>query len=591
MEAVNKENKENVYGSNLVNPTALRPVAFHVFTRKYDLNINRDSLQELAAYVSKRCGSHWRSQCEPLLDEIAKTWKRTHDSEPIVTKPLLSSLLTNLTVPHEARTSSFSRTPTIDSTNSLLRSSSTQVRDTLREDDYFRVIDSFQLPKRIYDPNRKIFISSKTTPSLLAPASASVDMLHRRFHVIYSRILRNENFQNPSFSGSFSQTNSHQITPIRNLLGRSGDDFLLFGLLSLAPDGKLWLEDLDSQVQLDISKATFGFGHFCAGCFVLVNGHFMDSGVFLVTEVGHPPIERREASLKALSQVDSFGSQLDANQITLLRHAEQAYKAPFVFLSEVHLDDTRCLQALEKVFQKYEYAELLPACIVLCGSFTSTAFHNSGSSLDYKEGFNKLALIFAKFTNISKNCKIIFVPGPNDPWTTYGLSLMPKRAIPLHFVNRIQRICKNAIFSSNPCRISFFSQEIVIYREDITGRFQRHDLKACNDSSQSAQSDTLPLEEQQLYQNRKLVKTILDQSHLSPFHPRTRPVLWDFDYTLSTFPLPNCLAIVDSQVPAFNVHYGGCLTLNPGSLILGLHYNWQELHPVTKQVVSFQERL
>ncbi|CAA21799.1 DNA polymerase epsilon catalytic subunit B, Dpb2 [Schizosaccharomyces pombe] len=575
-----------------VQPNALRPVAFHVFTRKYDLNINRDSLQELASFVSKKCGSQWRSQCEPLLDEIAKTWKRVHETQPIVTRPLLIPVLANLNVPHEVRVSSLARVQTLETTGSFLNSSNSEIRETIKNEKYFRVLDAFKMPKFKYDSSRKVFVLSKQSPTLMASASACTDMLNRRFNVVYSRILRNESFQTPSFSGSFSQTGTYQLTPIRNLLGRAGNTFLLFGLLTIAPDGTLWLEDLDSQVQLDVSQAEQGFGLFCPGCLVLVNGQFLSSGLFLVFELGHPPIERRDASLKALNNLDILGLNMDAKQLALLRHAEQAYQSQaFVCISEVHLDNHQTFYALEKIFQKYESSEAVPFCIILCGSFMSSAFHNSGSSIQYKEGFNKLAASLEKFPKICEKTKFIFVPGPNDPWTTNGISLMPKHSIPLHFVNRIQRVCKHTIFASNPCRIIFFSQEVLIYRDDISGRFQRNSLKFGKTPQGTSNINSIPLAEQQVHQQRKLVKTVLDQSHLSPFPSRTRPILWDFDYALSVFPLPSCMGLIDSESSAFDVHYGGCPTFNPGALLLGVHYNWQEVFPVKKEIITHKERI
>lgn len=46
-----------------------------------------------------------------------------------------------------------------------------------------------------------------------------------------------------------------QLTSIKNLLGRQGGHFLIFGLLTRLEDGALYLEDLDDKVELDLSDA------------------------------------------------------------------------------------------------------------------------------------------------------------------------------------------------------------------------------------------------------------------------------------------------------------------------------------------------
>lgn len=46
-----------------------------------------------------------------------------------------------------------------------------------------------------------------------------------------------------------------QLTSIKNLLGRQGGHFLIFGLLARMEDGAFYLEDLDDKVELDLSEA------------------------------------------------------------------------------------------------------------------------------------------------------------------------------------------------------------------------------------------------------------------------------------------------------------------------------------------------
>lgn len=65
----------------------------------------------------------------------------------------------------------------------------------------------------------------------------------------------------------------------------------------------------------------------------------------------------------------------------------------------------------------------------------------------------------------------MFVPGPLDPWT--GTTL-PRPALPKNFTQRLASRIPKAKFVSNPCRLRYFGQDIVICREDLMGRMLRN---------------------------------------------------------------------------------------------------------------------
>ena len=61
----------------------------------------------------------------------------------------------------------------------------------------------------------------------------------------------------------------------------------------------------------------------------------------------------------------------------------------------------------------------------------------------------------------------LFVPGPLDPW---GSTMLPRPPLPLSFTARLRAKVPRTHFTSNPCRIKFFGQEIVIMRQDLMDR-------------------------------------------------------------------------------------------------------------------------
>jgi DNA polymerase epsilon subunit 2 len=108
----------------------------------------------------------------------------------------------------------------------------------------------------------------------------------------------------------------------------------------------------------------------------------------------------------------------------------------------------------------------IPMSFILIGSFISTPFPADGYSTTYKAYWDALADILSNFPGLTKNCAFVFIPGPNDPWTTSPGSL-PRRGIPEVFTNRIRRLCKDVRFVSNPTRVGYFSQEICVFRGDV----------------------------------------------------------------------------------------------------------------------------
>lgn len=121
-----------------------------------------------------------------------------------------------------------------------------------------------------------------------------------------------------------------QLTTIKNLLGRQGGHFLIFGLLTRMEDGEFYLEDLDDKVKLDLSEAVRAFlptdemfrltrplsqtpesGLFTEGSFVLIDGDYTLDSIFKVAEIGHPPSERRDEAMFVLKS-PCLGSRADA---------------------------------------------------------------------------------------------------------------------------------------------------------------------------------------------------------------------------------------------------------------------------------------
>ncbi|KAK6505068.1 DNA-directed DNA polymerase epsilon, subunit B [Arthrobotrys musiformis] len=512
--------------------------------------------------------------------------------------------------------------------------------------DYIHVIDAFAQPKYKYNHSRKQFERGQK-PSLLPDATSKAQIFLTRYYLIHHRLLRNPSFQPPTFAPSNSMTSRgtktyFKITPIAHLLGRSGRPFFIFGLLSTSPDtGQLMLEDPTGSIQLDITHARpipEDGVWFCPGSFVVVDGTFEADGRFTAYTIGQPPSERRETSAEVFGHMDFLGINMPLEFSTGggggrgLRLAEKRLanegKGKVVVLSQVHLDLPKTHEALTKLFEKWETEANgedeveVPAVVIMCGGFVSDGFGVGNGSLGYKEALDTFAVTIGPFNTLLTRTTFVLVPSDGDPWGaafTGGASgALPRKGVPDVFPGKLKRVftvANNAInkkdggggrvvLGSNPCRIGYFTREIVVFRDDLGARFVRNavrfkalnsnddtgestqagkngeghemdvdGLSGANDlpSTQQEEEETTPVQNvvpDSVKMARKLVKTILDQSYLSPYPVNIRPVLWDYTHALTLFPLPNYLILADSSTPPFTVTYEGCHVVNPGAFLV-----------------------
>ena len=389
-------------------------------------------------------------------------------------------------------------------------------------------------------------------------------------------------------------------------------------------------------------------------------------GKFIAFSIGGPPCERREVTLGVIGLdgdgissagggfgwVDFLGVGSERATGSAMRQLESdvfgRYAAEsslegrvrMVILGEVHLDNARVLQALKKILSLYaaDKVEIAPMVFLLMGNFVRYAVmtgSGSGGSIEYKEYFDSLASVLSGYPTMLQNTTFIFVPGDNDPWASAfsagAAAVLPRDPVPEVFTSRIKRAFTTAnteaektagkktdgepIWSTNPTRMTLFgpTQEVVLFRDDISGRLRRNAMKFQPDRSeggdgaenmaedrqwrksiaaeqvqklcegmdvdgvvQAAESHTptpilkdAPISTASVDSNtaRKLVKTVLDQGYLSPFPLSERPMLWDYFGALQLYPLPTALVLMDPEAPPFAVTYEGCHVMNPGPLI------------------------
>ncbi|KAL4885378.1 DNA polymerase alpha/epsilon subunit B-domain-containing protein [Aspergillus karnatakaensis] len=514
----------------LIPPSTLRPVAFRTFTRKHNLTLSSPALQTLAAFVGKNCGSGWREEglAERVLDEVAKTWRKAgggvivEEGKGASLKSILQTLEGNMSSgrvidPKLASKDVSLRTSSADKIPGLQPSSLTIPRLDDQEQDasddtrvhprhWLKVIEAFDTPRLTYNADKKHFEATRVKPSLFPQPSHKTTLFRDRYNIVHQRLLRNESFQVSltsvsvsslqRSSSSFARTQCYKLTPVANLLGRSGTSHLLLGLLSTSTTGELSLTDLTGSIVLDLSHARLipeDGAWLTPGMFVLVDGIYEEEenvrgstlggntgvggaigGKLVGISICGPPCERRDTSLgmniheqsQDISSSGGFGwvdflgvgseraqgARMRQVQTRCLRESHDGIDSTrhlkAVFIGEVNLDNVKTFDALRKVLNLYSEvaSKDRPDVFALFGNFVQKAIINGGGqggSIEYKECFDMLALTLSDFPSLLQRSTFIFVPGDNDPWSSAfsegASSAIPRHAVPDLFTSRIKR--------------------------------------------------------------------------------------------------------------------------------------------------------
>ncbi|KAJ4334893.1 DNA-directed DNA polymerase epsilon, subunit B, partial [Ascochyta clinopodiicola] len=633
----------------LLPPATLRPLAFRTFTKKHNLTLTSSALQALATFIGKHCGSGWREEglAEKVLEEVAKSWKKCGgqvivEGDKDVFKGILRTLEGAMEGGRVAQGSTLGRQssfnfgaeqkgipsrPALDATSSF-GMSTLDVED--KDDDeemlkdpreWIKVIGAFEQPKQVYNVSQRHFEKSASKPSLFPNPAHKTELFRQRYHIVHQRILRNETFQAPTFSTARSATlnrtsQTNTITPIANLLGRTGSTHLLLGMLIISPTGALSLSDLTGTIALDIQHARpipENGAYFAPGMIVLVDGSYEEDhgaassnlggtggiggtigGKFLAFSVGHPPCERRTATLGGTDELDksslqgpafgwtdflgvgsqrATGTRMNRIASNLLPSTEPHN---IIIASDLHLDTPSTLSALRTLLRTYSPSPsnpnpTYPLAIVLMGNFSSKATLAGvpgAGSIEYKEHFDALASVLSDFQPLIAHTSLVFVPGDNDAWPSAfsagAATPLPRKPVPALFTNRIRRVVAEAnrevwgsgrakgkegevLWTSNPSRLTWFGVkgEMAILRDDVAGRLQRAAIRFPKHHDDDNEGDTempfapqhdvneamaIDLPAPQTLQPhaeppidtatqtaRALTRTILSQSHLSPF--------------------------------------------------------------------------
>ncbi|KAG7269485.1 hypothetical protein CRUP_009998 [Coryphaenoides rupestris] len=373
-------------------------------------------------------------------------------------------------------------------------------------DNVFNIIGAFDVPRYIYSVERKKFVPINMTkhpaPSLCGVARDKAELFRERYTILQQRTHRHELFTPPAIGSAVDESrNKFQLKTVEALLGSTAKlrEVIVLGMITQLKEGKYFLEDLTGTIQLDMTK----------GNILFFPCRWYEDSVFHVNAFGFPPTEPSSTTRAYYGNLNFFGgpSTTSVKASAKLKQLEvENEDAMFVVLSDVWLDSVEVMEKLHTMFSGY--ATMPPTCFIFCGNFSSAPYGKTQMK-SLKESLKTLADAICSYPSIHTSSRFVFVPGPEDPGPS---TILPRPPLADHITEDFRQRIPFSVFTTNPCRIQYCSQEIVIIREDL------------------------------------FVKTILSQGHLTPLPLYVSPVFWAYDYTLRVYPVPDVIVFADNKL-------------------------------------------
>jgi len=506
-----------------------------VFKRN-GLKITKDAAQQLLAYLEPE--ETWDEKEAKAEDVITRLKDRKLESDKI-TVELLEPIL------QQAE-------GTTDDAEFALEEP-LQIIDSFSSKDYWR-----------YQPVQKKFVKAHTK-GLHSDAKAKTAVFCDRYEILLQRILRNDSLRHASEGKTRVMSNDqdvYEITTTQNLLGEEGNK-CIFGILCEIEEGKVHLEDTHGSIEVDITDVELDrdTGFYTYNSFVLAEGEMVE-GVFKVNVLAFPPYESRAAALDVHPNLSPFST---AKKAHILKAEKEQIDENFVFLSNVYLDVPRVRDALAKLFEGYEDMDQPPGLFVLMGNFTKERLGSDPNDIPkLRKLFDMLCDIICKHSRLVKLTQWVFLPGPKDP--SAG-NVLPRKGLFKVLTYKLRNKLRS-YFPSNPCRIRYYTQEILVYREDLQSKLRRNTVLPC----ELKDSEDL---------SNHLVKTILDQAHLCPLPLIVQPIHWSFDHALRLYPPPTCVVLGDSHAWYKYTYMDDCDVVNPGEF--NVDFSFVLYSPATRE--------
>lgn len=518
----------------------LNQLVWQIFTKSYGLTLQADAATFLSDKITNY--SMNESQTAEFLNYMAQNYSKiSKDRSGMVSKQNIELVFNQVYQSQDYKESS-------------------KGNQDIRK--YIKVLDAFETPKFEYDVHGKLFKKIQSKSEMFSDSARDKILFNlRRFNIVKQRLLRQLRSETEKLS-------KIALTSIKSMKGINSpnQERYVFGLITEMTEGTFSLEDPEEFIPLDFSdlKEAPSIDYVMEGGLFLLKGICLGNR-FLVQNVSAVQCEKRRETMSMLTHPDITEATNFAEPLHELKQMElQAKNARFVVISEVWLDQPQILERLKILFDGFNAQGSLPELFILIGPFSSNPPKDGPRAWShYQDLFDGFSEFIERIKNV-RQCRFVFVPAGNDPG--FVDSMLPRPAIPEPIFDAWKRAKFDFVAASNPCRIVYFSQEIVIFRNEITQQMRTKSLNSLliekKKSQEAEEYETI--ETPKLTDYQKALKSCLDQSTLSPFNLSTQAVLWDSDHILSLYPIPDALIVAERQ-NCYEFAYEDCKCANPGS--------------------------
>lgn len=519
----------------------LNQLVWQIFTKSYGLTLQADAATFLSDKITNY--SMNESQTTEFLNYMAQNYSKiSKDRSGMVSKQNIELVFNQVYQAQDYKESG-------------------KGQQDIRK--YIKVLDAFNTPKFEYDVHGKVFKKIACNNEMFSDSARDkISFNLRRFNIVKQRILKQIRAET---SEKLSKINLTSIKSMKGINSPNQERYV-FGLVTEMSEGTFSLEDPEEFITLDFSilkESPIDF--------VMEGGLFLVKGIcfgnrFAVQSISSVPCEKRTETVSMLTHPDISEATNFAEPFHELKQMElQAKNARFVIISEVWLDQPQILERLKTLFDGFNAQGSLPELFILIGPFSSNPPKDGPRAWShYQDLFDGFAEFIEKIKNV-RQCRFVFVPAGNDPG--FVDSILPRPAIPEPIFDAWKRAKLDFVVTSNPCRIVYFSQEIVIFKNEITQQMRTKCLNSQLIEKKEIKEDfelTQGQEESKLTDYQNSLKSCLDQSSLSPFSLSNQTVLWDSDHSLSLYPIPDALVVAERQ-NGYEFAYEECKCANPGS--------------------------
>ncbi|XP_058059346.1 DNA polymerase epsilon subunit 2 [Anopheles bellator] len=409
----------------------------------------------------------------------------------------------------------------------------------------FRVIGAFEVPSFVYSEEKKKFLPDTDKRHMLAAPIAKSNYLRERYLLLWQKTWRHEMFSQRTTPGTTdvaAKKGKLTLRKVENLLSTSKmNDVVLLGLLTQLTEGRFYLEDPTGSVPIDLSSTVYSAGLFCEGCFVLAYGKFRD-GTLNIEEMGFPPPELASSSRAFFGSLNSWGGPSKA----LLKYSRNLAEVEktnvdhsLVFVSDCWLDNAEVLEKLKQLLKGYD--DFPPVAIVLMGPFAKC----KENVYALKGRFQALGEVLASCEKLKAQTDLVLVPSCDDP---AAANILPRPPLPNALAGELSKRYPRTILTTNPCRLQYCTQQIVVCRADLVTKLCRNTIN-------------FP---KQGHLEEHFARTLINQGTLAPLHPIAFPTHWSYDASLSLYPVPDLIVIGD-PCQGFQTTEQECTVMNVGS--------------------------